>query len=60
MFTNVSEEPATSLFRVEFPTVTMEAAGSSETLVTIYQITRHYIPDDPTLNIHRPENHSLL
>jgi hypothetical protein len=31
----------------------MEAAGSSETLVSIYQAARYHNPEDIILNIHR-------
>jgi hypothetical protein len=39
---NLVEEPAASIFRVELQN--SEAAGSSETLVNIYQTTRRYMP----------------
>jgi hypothetical protein len=31
-------------------TLKMEAEGSSETLVTLYQTTRHHIPEDSDLD----------
>jgi hypothetical protein len=42
--TKVSEEPDTSIFRVEKYSE-LEAIGSPETLVPIYQITRRHIPE---------------
>jgi hypothetical protein len=54
--TNVSEEPVASSFRVEelkmiaikfmSSILKMEAAASSKTLIHIYQITLHHIPDN--------------
>jgi hypothetical protein len=35
-----------------------EAAGSTETLVTKYQTTLRYKPEDHGLNLHRHENHN--
>jgi hypothetical protein len=34
----------------------MEAARTSETLVNLYQTTRHYNPEDSRLRTHRREN----
>jgi hypothetical protein len=39
-----------------FLTLTMEAICSTETSVDTQQTTRHYIPEDDTLYIHRCEN----
>jgi hypothetical protein len=34
----------------------MEAAGTSGTLVNVYQTTRRYNPEDSLIHNHRPEN----
>jgi hypothetical protein len=42
--TNVSEEPALSIFKVVCHTLEMEGACSFETLLRIYQTTRRHMP----------------
>jgi hypothetical protein len=58
MDTNVLTESAASFFReVEVSsTLKMEAPGSAEILVLIYQFTQYNIPEDSKLNIHLCDN----
>jgi hypothetical protein len=46
--------PPSSEFTLKI--VKMEAAASSETLVTIYKTTHHHILEDCNLNIHHQQN----
>jgi hypothetical protein len=55
MFTNVSEVLAASIIRA-MVALMMEAARTSETLVSFYQTTRRYNPEDSHLRTHRREN----
>jgi hypothetical protein len=51
-FTNVSEVLAASIIRV----IMMEVASTSEMLVSIYQTTWRYNPEDSHLQTRRHEN----
>jgi hypothetical protein len=54
------EESAASVFRVkEASALTMEKAGSSETLVPVYQTTRRYIPLTHNLNHLKTSGHYI-
>jgi hypothetical protein len=55
----VSEVLAASIIRemrVSLIALMMGAARTSETLVNVYQTTRHYNPEDSHLRTHRREN----
>lgn len=49
--TNISEVPATFTVKVNF-TLKRQAAESSDTLVYIYQTTRHHVNHDRKLDIY--------
>jgi hypothetical protein len=51
--TNVLEEPTASIFKVQ-ETYKMEAEGSTEMFVTVYQTTRRHITDDSDLRSYSP------
>jgi hypothetical protein len=46
MCTDIAEEPAASIIRLDSLILMMEAEGCSETSGYIYQTTRHHIPED--------------
>jgi hypothetical protein len=54
MLTNISEKFAAFIFN-SF-TLRLEAAGSSEMLITIYQTTEDHMPEDSNCHSHCSEN----
>jgi hypothetical protein len=54
-FNSVSEQNALSIFRPIYCDPNDAAAGSSETLVTVYQIPRSHVPEDSSLYIREPD-----
>lgn len=59
-FTSVEERPAAFIFTVEEKT--LQVAGSSITLIYLYQTTMHHITEEPKHHNHCSENlsHTLL
>jgi hypothetical protein len=58
-FTYILEEPVASIYRV--PTMKMETAGFSKTLVNVYLATSHHIPENSNLlaTVMRISSHEL-
>jgi hypothetical protein len=46
MIMDVSEKPTTSIFKAEVMILMTETASLSETLATIYQMTKHHNPNN--------------